>query len=403
MTETYHALNEAEAIEFARQIPDLFLSNAQLSCNEIGDGNLNLVFHIKDEANQQSVIIKQALPYAKVVGESWPLTLDRARIESETLMIQHSLCPNLVPRVFLYDPTLALTVMEDLSDHIIMRQGLISGYKYPEFASHIGLFLAKTLFFTSDYGMNQQEKKLRVRQFINPELCKITEDLIFDAPYTNADTNNFDPAITDQVQAIWEDSKLHLEVALLREKFLTSAQALLHGDLHTGSIFITETSTKVIDPEFAYYGPMGFDVGQVIANLLLNFAGQEGWSENGQQKQGYRNYLLNTVQDVWNYFEQNFITLWNEHLVDRISTAQGFKEDFMRRLLQDTIGFAGCEMIRRVVGLAHVADVDKIEDSLAKERAERMALTIGRALIMHNRKAKSIEEVLDITKQAEEK
>ncbi len=48
------------------------------------------------------------------------------------------------------------------------------------------------------------------------------------------------------------------------------AQALIHGDLHTGSIMVNEQDTKVIDPEFAFYGPMGFDVGTLLANLLLN-------------------------------------------------------------------------------------------------------------------------------------
>ena len=39
---------------------------------------------------------------------------------------------------------------------------------------------------------------------------------------------------------------------------------------------VTEAETKVIDPEFAFYGPMGFDVGAVIANLLLNYYSQDG-------------------------------------------------------------------------------------------------------------------------------
>ena len=34
---------------------------------------------------------------------------------------------------------------------------------------------------------------------------------------------------------------------------MTNAQALLHGDLHTGSVFVRDDSTKVIDPEFAFY------------------------------------------------------------------------------------------------------------------------------------------------------
>ena len=51
----------------------------------------------------------------------------------------------------------------------------------------------------------------------------------------------------------------------------------------------------------------------------------------------------------------------------------------MSNLLQDTVGFAGAKMVRRVVGLAHVADIDKIEDAAARERAQRMALAIGTA------------------------
>src|SRR6185437_15771028 len=126
--------SEKEAIQFAKQIEGLFGKDAELTCREIGDGNLNLVFHISEPSTGKSIILKQALPYAKVVGESWPLSLDRSRIESEALIIQESLCPNLVPHVHVYDKELALTVMEDLSDHVIMRKGLIERNKYPLFA-----------------------------------------------------------------------------------------------------------------------------------------------------------------------------------------------------------------------------------------------------------------------------
>lgn len=397
----YHPLNETEAIEIARKLEGVFAPDAQLACREIGDGNLNLVFHITDSASGRSIIMKQALPYAKVVGESWPLTLDRARIESEALLLEGELAPGLVPVVYLYDQELALTIMEDLSDHVIMRQGLMNGTRYPLFAGHISTFLARTLFFTSDLGRNQQEKKLLARSFTNPELCKITEDLIFDDPYRDADTNSFEETIRDEAQALWNDGELHLEVALLREKFLTRAQSLLHGDLHTGSIFITPESTKVIDPEFAYFGPMGFDTGAVLANLLLNFAGREGWDKTDAGRESYRAYLLDTVKDIWSQFEEKFLALWNEHGVDRLAnTAPGYRENYMERLLQDTIGFAGCKMVRRVVGLAHVADIDKLEDASARERAQRLALRIGKSLIKLNRRAVSIDQLIDAVNSA---
>ncbi|MFE5318761.1 S-methyl-5-thioribose kinase [Paenibacillus sp. NPDC056579] len=397
---SYHALTEAEAVEYARGIPNLFTAGSELTSREIGDGNLNLVFHITEPSTGKSIILKQALPYAKVVGESWPLSLDRARIESEALMIQESLCPDLVPHVFTFEKDLALTVMEDLSDHVIMRRGLIEGNRYPLFAGHIGHFLAHTLFYTSDLGMNQQDKKLRVQQFINPDLCKITEDLIFDDPYRNADTNDVPPAIQDAVEAVWNDHELHLEVAILRNGFLTKAQALLHGDLHTGSIFIKPDSTKVIDPEFAYYGPMGFDIGAVFANLLLNFAAQEGWSKDEASRTDYREYLTGTIRDTWQVFEREFRSLWDQHGVDRVSKTPGYQDWYMQQLLQDTFGYTGSKTVRRVHGLAQVADINKLEDAAARERAQRIALQIGTSLIKHHRKAKSIDELIDIAWKA---
>jgi 5-methylthioribose kinase len=397
---SYHPLTEEEAVELAKSVPNMLQPGQEIVCREIGDGNLNLVFHVSQPSTGASLILKQALPYAKVVGESWPLSLDRARIESEALQIQAKLAPGLVPTVYHYDADLALTVMEDLSDHVIMRRGLMEGGTYPKFAEHISEFLAQTLFFTSDLGMNQQDKKALVKSFINPDLCKITEDLIFDDPYTNSPNNSFDDHLQEEAQALWDDSALHLEVALLREKFLTHAQALLHGDLHTGSIFITPESTKVIDPEFAYFGPMGFDVGAVIGNLLLNYAGQEQWSPDESTRRERRAYLLETVRDVWTLFDRKFRQLWDESVLDRMARTQGYQHHYVRRLLQDTVGFAGCKMVRRIVGLSHVADIDKIPDPAIRHKAQRLALSIGKSLILRNRDTFSIDEIIDVADSA---
>ncbi|AZH28755.1 S-methyl-5-thioribose kinase [Paenibacillus sp. M-152] len=396
----YHPLTTEDAIEFVKNIPGFFSQEAQLECREIGDGNLNLVFHITDSKSNKSIIAKQALPYVKIVGESWPLSLDRARIEREALQQEHQLCPELVPAVLGYDDELALTVMEDLSSHTIMRKGLIEGNRYPLFANHIGEFLARTLFFTSDLGMNQQDKKELVKRFINPELCKITEDLILDEPYRFSDNNNYGVYIEDEAEALRTDQVLHLEVALLRERFMTRTEALLHGDLHTGSIFVTAESTKVIDPEFAFYGPMGFDIGAVIANLLLNYAAQPGWTSGEKALKERRDWLLETAIQVWEQFESRFRTLWDKHVTDHLARTPGYQDLYLQKVLQDTIGFAGCKVIRRIISLSHVADIDTIADPDIKEAAERLALAIGKALVLCNRKLHSIRELEDIVRTA---
>lgn len=390
----YRSLTEQEAVEYVKALPNLFAEGAELSSHEIGDGNLNLVFQIRDTTSGKSVIVKQALPYARVVGESWPLTLDRARIESDALKIQYKHVPDLVPEVYHFDVELALTVMEDVSDHVLMRKGLIAGNRYPQFAKQIGRFMAQTLFHTSDLGTHPFEKKALVGKFINPELCKITEDLVFTDPYEDAPTNNFNPLIRPEVEAIWKHAELKREIAKLKYGFLTRAEALLHGDLHTGSIFVTETSTKVIDPEFAYYGPIGFDIGAVIANLLLNYAAQHGLQSDEAKREEYREYLLDTVENVWNEFVSQFVQLWHKQAKERSAHVEGWWEDYVNQLLQDTAGYAGCKILRRVIGLAGVADLNTIENDQVRAEAERLALAIGQTLILER---KQIAEASDLT------
>ena len=46
---------------------------------EVGDGNLNLVFIVEGPGG--GLVVKQALPYVRLVGESWPLPLERSWFE----------------------------------------------------------------------------------------------------------------------------------------------------------------------------------------------------------------------------------------------------------------------------------------------------------------------------------
>lgn len=174
----------------------------------------------------------------------------------------------------------------------------------------------------------------------------------------------------------------------------------MHGDLHTGSIFVTPESTKVIDPEFAYYGPMGFDIGAIIANLLLNYAAQPGWTEDGAARKDAEQRLLQMVSDIWREFEARFRQLWNDEANDPMATSPGYQDLYVARVLRDTVGFAGCKIIRRIVGLSHVADIDTIEEERIREEAERKALAIGKQLVLNNRSVQTGDDILRLVKQA---
>src|SRR5262249_5497127 len=259
---------------------------------------------------KRTIVLKQALPYLRLVGDSWPLPTDRARIEAQALSIEYRLVPQHTPRVYFYDPEMYLTAMQNLNNHIIMRQGLIQWIKYPLFAEHIGLFMARTLGHTSDLVLDYKTKKEEVARFINPELCKITEDLVFTEPYRKTERNPYHKEIEPQVLALQADDSLRVEVAEMKEKFMTQAQALIHGDLHTGSIMINQTETYAIDPEFAFYGPMGYDIGAVIANLFLSYASHEVRTADPDARTNFRKYLTDSVIQLWQVFEREFQPIW---------------------------------------------------------------------------------------------
>ena len=57
------------------------------------------------------------------------------------------------------------------------------------------------------------------------------------------------------------------------------------------------------------------------------------------------------------------------------------------------LGFAGVEMHRRILGLAHNADFETIADADLRARCEAKALKFGRHLAVNRRQIHSIDEV----------
>jgi 5-methylthioribose kinase len=388
----YEALTEETAIALAKNIYP-FPKDAKLVCREIGDGNLNYVFQIQDSKSGKGVIIKQALPYAKVVGESWPLTLKRATIEANALQKHGEFVPGLVPAVYATDAELAVTVMEDLSHLKIAREGLIEGETYPKLSEDIGEYLASTLFHTSDFALHPFEKKRLAAEFSNPELCKITEDLIFTDPFFNNDTNDYEVELQAAVEAIWNNGPLKLEAAKLKFSFLTEAEALLHGDLHTGSIFASDRETKVIDPEFAFYGPIGFDIGLFLANLIV-----QSITRSGED----REVIVNHIENTWKVFTARFSELWEKQGIEAFKETPGYKEFILEKIFRDALGFAGCELIRRTIGLAHVKDLDGVEDKDLRIGLKKQTLKTGEELILRRSEITSIDAVVKLLKELQQ-
>ncbi len=379
---------------------------------EVGDGNLNLVFKVRGPAG--GLAVKQALPYVRLVGESWPLPLSRAHFEHLALSHEARYAPGLVPAIRHYDETLALIAMELLEPHIILRRGMIAGTVYPRFVEDITTFAAQTLFHSSDLALGAAAKKDLIADFAgNSALCKITEDLIFTEPYTIAENNRWtSPQLDPYAARLREDGDLKVAVSRLKLRFLGDAQALIHGDLHTGSIMVTEDDTRVIDPEFAFMGPMGFDTGALVANLLLNYFSQDGHEDRPGARDDYRAWILEATRDFWTRFRDKFLALWRSEAAsgDGYPSAlfQGplgaarldqERKAYLDRLYRDTLGFGAAKMIRRILGLAHNIDLEWIEDPALRARCEARALTLAREMMVNPAAFPTIGDVTEAAEQ----
>jgi 5-methylthioribose kinase len=387
---------------------------AAWTAREVGDGNLNLVF-IVDGAGG-SIVVKQALPYVRLVGESWPLPLKRSFFEYHALIRQERRAgTGTVPQVFHHDESQALIVMEFLSPHVILRRALIDGRMPPRISGDLGLFMARTLFRGSDLAMTPRERKADLALFAdNVELCDITENLVFTDPYFEAPLNRHtSPQLDDIVAELRADRDLKVEAQALKHIFATRAETLLHGDLHSGSVMVTDGDTRVIDPEFAFYGPVAFDVGMLIANYWMAYFAARG-HEGGTPRDVMRAWLLSVITDTWQVFHDEFSRLWRTERSGMLYASSLFEgrgdrlasEHALQRVLgdifTDMLGFAGVEMHRRILGLAHNADFEEIADQELRAACERRALKLGRHLAVNRRHIRSLGEVNDLARRLDQ-
>jgi 5-methylthioribose kinase len=370
-------------------------AEAGLKVSEVGDGNLNFVYIVEGPTGKK-IVVKQALPYIRCVGEGWPLTLERASFETNALREERGLCEEHVPEVYHFDKPKALIFMRFVEEpHLILRKAFIQGMKITTFADHTSTFMAKTLYGTSALAMDGGSFRMKVSEWSrNTGLCALTEKVIFTDPYCICDTNHWTPSA--QIDAIAkrlrEDPEVKTAAAKLKGKFVGSTQALLHGDLHSGSVMVKEGSTFVIDPEFAFYGPMGFDIGAILANMALAFFAQSADSSRGE----YQSWLLEQMVSLHAGFEAKFLALWDTTMAEASADSELFRsvvfndtssvkmaqKKYMDSLWADSIGFMGMKMIRRIVGIAHVEDLESIKDEAKRAECEVRALNLAIDLVI---------------------
>ena len=372
-----------EVISYVKE-KNLFLENDDLTVKEIGDGNINYIFKVENKIDGKSIVLKQADKLLRSSGR--PLDLARSKIEANILRIENNLAPHFVPEIYFYDEIMCVLAMEDISEYKNLRTELIAGKIFPNFVDNISEFLSRTLLLTTDLFMDKFEKKKNVKEFINPELCDISECLVFTEPYDNNKNRNIITTGNEEFveNMLYKNEDLHFAILKLREKFMNYSQSLIHGDLHSGSIFINEKGIKIIDPEFSFYGPMAYDIGNVIGNLYFPLYRAKFFMEDSKKKEEFINWLEKCILDIPILFSKKCKLLWEKYSDDKLLKNRKFRDYYIENIVKDSLAYAGTEIIRRTVGDAKVLELTNLETSEKKLELEKELISKAISMIMKN-------------------
>jgi 5-methylthioribose kinase len=377
---------------------------------EVGDGNLNLVFIVAGETG--AVVVKQALPYVRLVGDSWPLPLYRAYFEYHALTRQARRDPGRVPQVLHFDEPQAMMAMEFLTPHVVLRRKLIKGERVENLGRDIGRFCARTAFRGSELCLPSAEKKADVSLFAgNVAIPAITEALVFTDPYFSAAMNKHTPGLDPVVETLRNNVALKTRVQKMLLRFASNTETMVHGDLHSGSIMATAAEARVIDPEFAQYGPMGFDLGMLIANYMMAYFSQP--AHRGGDLAGYQDWILSVIAETLDGFDAEFRQLWITERTGMLFPKSLFEDqgqdsiaactDLLRDIRVDALTVCGIEMHRRCLSLAHNADFEDIGNPAVRAPLEARNLMMGMDLILSAERLTDTGSVLRLLREYNER
>lgn len=392
--ENYYVLEKNNISEYLIKLNILENNEEINSVEEIGNGNLNYVYLVI--TNIKKLIVKQSVPFLRIAGEGWPLSEDRMKFEIMSYNEYSNFTPEYIPTIFHSDTNMNVLIMEYLEGYEIFRDWIINSKDISFFKEKIVQFLVTSLYETSIFSLNNTQRDNLLHSFSNnTDLCKLSEEFIFTFPFMEEDSNDFLEHLVLSHKEILTDSEYKNNVLELKYNFITKKEALLHGDLHNGSIMVDGTNIKVIDTEFSFYGPIAFDVGKVVGNLIMS---RISHINLGNEK--YANEILDSIEYIINNFFNMFktkliknkkSTFFNESYIKDINNT--FVDKYLKNLLQDVIGFAGVVIGRRTFGIAGVAEIRGLEKGL-REIAEKESIEISKKLVKNYKEIDSIEKFI---------
>lgn len=255
-----------------------------------GEGNMNRVLRVV--TSKRSLIVKQSRPWVAKYPQ-FDAPFDRALVEAAfyELAAREPAVASRMPCLLAVDPAARLLVLEDLgtsADYTALyAEGVLEDRTIGELADYLSALHAA-------FAPAAAPELLA-----NREMRALNAHHIFEVPLDPAqcpDLDGLQPGLAGAAAWLQGDDALRAAFARLgREAYLADGPCLLHGDVFPGSLLRTPKGLRVIDPEFAFFGRAEFDVGVLLAHLLL--AEQpapmiEGFLQRYRRPPGFENGLM---------------------------------------------------------------------------------------------------------------
>lgn len=331
----------------------------ELQVEEIGTGNINYIYHIKDK-EQNSMIVKYAKEQARI-SKDMIVSSARNCWEAEVMKLYREYNESVVPKIYDINEEEHYFVMEYINNAVSLKEILAKGQIVPEFIEDINAYFKNI--FNHVEALTKKTEELSDIQENNRDLVHLTERLVFKEPYGENAHNSYAPENKDFVYCnLYEDEVLHAKVNIAKEIFQQQKTTLIHGDLHTGSIMVLNGAghIKILDYEFAMIGPLSYDVGNLIAHLTVAYICG-----------GYRAEVYSQFQIWIRSVIQKLFALMNKY---------GYLDN--DKFVEGSEMFCACELIRRAVGIAKFTEVYSIYPKHVAEM-ERICIKLGRKMLFH--------------------
>jgi 5-methylthioribose kinase len=339
------------------ELDSIFTAGTELlTAEEITGGNLNFAFRVKDGFGK-SVFVKQAPDFIKVFGPEAKLHRERMELEVNAYrewesVLGEEATAKFLPKILHFDIANMVFIMEDLVAHELLDKLLFEGIVDETVAGCVGEFMGVSHAGTHSTKIAAERVEALTKAFENAKLRDIQLEYVFTKAFRES----------ERAKSIFRDDAVFMEEleklkALYRGECTTNL-ALTHGDLHPGSVMVLYSavdkvvSAKIIDPEFAIYGPPGLDLGSLLSGHALAYIFHLAMGATA-----VADSVLVSIERCWSSYSAAMAT-------------GGIHEECLAEIADDAVGFAACEVARTSLGFAGVRGLPIKGDETLKARAE---------------------------------